>query len=186
MTKKRLLTSLRLLPSILWWCALLLTALVIGVFISANFRGEVPRIFGYSVMHIVSDSMEPTIERDSYILIKRVDPATVKENDIICFYSTDSAIYGCPNTHRVIGEPILEDGEYFYVTKGDKSPVPDTVSAEGGRLIGVLVRNLVAFTAIMRFVSKHMILLFAAMFLVCAATAFIPLFIKKDKEDTKN
>lgn len=186
MTKKRLYTVLKYLPTVLWWGALLTTGLLIGVFLSAHFRGEVPRIFGYSVMHIVSDSMETTIEKDSYILIKRTDPADVGFDDIICFYSTDPQIYGYPNTHRVVAEPTVSDGVYEYVTKGDKANVPDSVPATGDRLIGVYVRTLGAFTAMMHFVTKNMILLFAAMFLVCAVTAFIPLFLKKGNGENQN
>ena len=186
MTKKRLFSVLKHLPTLLWWGALLITGILIVVFLSAHFRGEVPRIFGYSVMHIVSDSMETTIEKDTYILIKRTDPADVEIDDIICFYSTDPQIYGYPNTHRVVAEPTVSDGVYQYVTKGDKANDPDRVPATGDRLIGVYVRTLGAFTAMMHFVTKNMILLFAAMFLVCAVTAFIPLFLKKDNGENRN
>ena len=186
MTKKRLLGVLKYLPTTLWWGAVLITVVVICVFLTAHFRGEVPRIFGYSVMHIVSDSMETTIEKDSYILIKKVDPADVEKDNIICFYSTDPQIYGYPNTHRVIEDPTVVDGEYRYVTMGDKGTAPDRVPATGDRLIGVYVRTLGGFTAIMHFVTANMILLFAAMFLVCAVTAFVPLFLKKGNGENKN
>lgn len=184
MTKKKLFGILKCLPSLLWWGAVLLTAVLVAVFLSAHFRGEVPSVFGYSVMHIVSDSMETTIEKDDYILIKRADPSEVEKNDIICFYSTDPQIYGYPNTHRVIEEPIFENGEYRYITKGDKSPLPDTAHAEGDRLIGIYVRELVVFTAMMHFINENMVVLFFVLFLLCAASAFIPLFFKRNTEKT--
>jgi signal peptidase I len=186
MTKKRIFATVKLAATLLWWGALLLTVASVVVCLSAHFRGEVPRLFGYSVLHIVSDSMEPTIEQDSYILIKKCDPAEVGEDDIICFYSTDPQIYGYPNTHRVVAEPTVSDGVYQYVTQGDKANEPDRVPATGDRLIGVYVRTLGAFTAMMHFVTKNMILLFAAMFLFCAVTAFIPLFLKKDNGENRN
>ena len=176
---------MKLSAAVLWWGLLLSTAVVIVVFLSAHFRGEVPRIFGYSVLHIVSDSMEPTIERDSYILIERADPSEVEKDAIICFYSTDPRIYGCPNTHRVVEEPTVEGGKYRYITQGDKCPTEDTVPAEGERLIGIYVRSLPAFTAMMRFVTDHFILLFACFFALCAIAAFVPLFLKKEGADTK-
>ena len=185
MTKKKLLSVLKLIPAILWWGLLLATAVLIVVFLSAHFRGEVPRLFGYSVLHIVSDSMEPTIERDSYILIERADPAEVGYDDIICFYSTDPGIYGCPNTHRVIKDPIVEGEVYRYVTKGDKCPAEDTHLAEGERLIGIFVKALPGFTAMMRFVTEYFIVLFAGLFALGAVAAFVPLFLKKEKTDTK-
>ena len=179
MTKKRIFAALRISSAILWWGALLITCVAVISCITAHFRGEVPRLLGYSVLHIVSDSMEPTIERDSYILIKKSDPADVRKDDVICFYSKDPQIYGYPNTHRVVAEPTLEGGEYRYRTAGDKSGIEDSVPAEGDRLIGVYVRSLSLFTVVMRFVGRHMVLLFAALFLLGAVTALVPLFLKK-------
>ena len=185
MTRKRWFAALRYTVTGLWWGAILATAAVILVFLTAHFRGEVPRIFGYSVMHIVSDSMEDTIAKDSYILIKKTDPSEVEKDNIICFYSTDPQIYGYPNTHRVVEEPTFSDGEYRYTTKGDNCPAPDTHAVTGDRLIGVYVRELGAFTAFLRFVTKHLFLLFAALFLFCAVSMLIPLFFKKENGEVK-
>lgn len=179
MMKKRFFSAVRLVGSVLWWAAVALTALAVVVCLSAHFRGEVPRLFGYSVLHILSDSMEPTIERDSYILIRECGPEEVAKGDVICFYSTDPQILGYPNTHRVIEEPILENGEYRYVTQGDKGTVPDTHPAEGDRLIGLFVCELGLLTAVMHFIDRHLILLFLAMFLLLATVTLVPLFLKK-------
>ena len=186
MTKKRMLAAVRLVASLLWWGALALTALAVTVCLSAHFRGEVPRLFGYSVLHILSDSMEPTIERDSYILIRECEPEDVGKGDVICFYSTDPQILGYPNTHRVVEEPTLENGEYRYVTQGDKGTVPDDYPAEGDRLIGIFVCELGLLSAVMHFVGRHLILLFVAMFLLLATVTLVPLFLKKEEPTTKD
>lgn len=187
MTRKRIFFILRLLPKLFWWCGVVVTLAVIAVFLSAHFRGDVPRIFGYSVLHIVSDSMEPTIEKDSYILVKKTAPDAVLKDDIICFYSTDPRIYGYPNTHRVIEEPTVVDGEYRYVTRGDKSPTQDSYPAEGDRLIGSFVCELSVFSAIMHLVERYMIIIFAGLFFFSAVTMFIPLLLKKgDRDETYN
>ncbi len=185
MTKKRIFATVKLAATLLWWGALLLTVAAVVVCLSAHFRGEVPRLFGYSVLHIVSDSMEPTIEQDSYILIKKCDPAEVGADDIICFYSTDPQIYGYPNTHRVVEEPTVENGEYRYVTQGDKGTLPDTYPAEGDRLIGLYVRDLGLLTAVMHFVGRHLIAVFVALFLLMAAFTLVPLFLKKGDGEAK-
>jgi signal peptidase I len=185
MTKKRILSALKLAATLLWWGALLLTLVSVVVCLAAHFRGEVPRLFGLSVLHIVSDSMEPTIARDSYILIRAAEPAEVKRDDVICFYSTDPQIYGYPNTHRVVEEPTVVDGEYRYVTQGDKSPTVDRHPAEGDRLIGIFVCELGLFTALMHFITQNMFLLFAVLFLLVAASTLIPLFLKKGDGETQ-
>ena len=126
----------------LWWVAIILLALILFNVVGAKMRGEVPSVFGYSVVNIISGSMEDEIPKDSYILIKKVDASQIKKDDIICFYSTDPAIYGMPNTHRVVEDPIISDTGIEFVTKGDANPVKDKVNAQGDRLVGIYVKTL--------------------------------------------
>ena len=121
-------------------------------------QGKVPSVFGYSVLNIVSGSMEEEIPKNSYILVKQVPPSQVKVNDVICFYSTDPRIYGMPNTHRVVKEPILKDGKYEFVTQGDANPMEDTVTAKGDRLIGVYVKTLDGLTSFSASLQGNMML----------------------------
>ncbi len=133
----------------MWWAVLILSAVLLVFIMSAKLRGEVPKIFGYSVMRIVSGSMEPEIPKDSYILVKETAPEDIKKSDIICFYSDDPMIYGFPNTHRVVEEPYVgEDGDYHYVTAGDNSHGNDSVSARGERLIGRYVGQIGVLNAL--------------------------------------
>lgn len=155
MKKVKLGAVLRLLPSILWWLAVAVFVLTAVTFVSAHYRGEVPRIFGYSIMNIVSDSMEDEIMPGDYILIKKVAPEDVRERQVICFYSTDPAIAGYPNTHRVVAPPRCEDGEYYFTTKGDHNLAPDPVEAKGSLLIGVYVRKLTVLTALLNFIAGN-------------------------------
>ena len=166
----------------LWWVVMLLGAVLIISFLSAHVKGEVPHIGKYSVMNIVSKSMEPEIAEGSYILIKRIAPEDVKKGDVICFYSTDPMIYGCPNTHRVVEEPYTEDGELYFVTKGDNNPIADKQPAHGDRLIGVCVRNMTGFTAFLQFISQNFLLLIGALLLLNVAIIFGSLMIKSKKE----
>ena len=165
--------------------ALLLGAVLVISFISAHFRGEVPRIGKYSVMHIISESMEPTIEQDTYVLIKRVPPEDVKKGDVICFYSTDPAIYGRPNTHRVDEEPFVENGVLTFITKGDRNPVADTEPATADRLIGVWVTNLDTLTAFPDFVTQNFIWIFALLVALGTGATVASLFLgaKKPREE---
>lgn len=130
----------------LWWVLLIGLAILMFSIIGAKMRGEVPKVFGHSVMKIVSGSMETEIPEGSYILIKEIDPAEVKEGDVITFFSSDYAIYGLPNTHRVVEPPIVTDGGIEFVTRGDANPTNDKVTASGDRLIGIYVRRLDGLT----------------------------------------
>ena len=138
--------------SVLWWCAVAILALILVNVLSAKASGRVPAVFGYSVLNIVSGSMEDEIPEGSYVLVKRVEPEDIKEGDIISFYSTDPNIYGMPNTHRVV--EVRGDGsELEFVTKGDANPQEDAVRARADRVIGVYVitlRGLTAFSDTLR------------------------------------
>jgi len=131
----------------LWWGAVIGLAMLLISIIGAKLKGEVPRFFGYSVMQIVSGSMEDDIPTGTYILIKRVDASEIRENDVICFYSDDNLIQGYPNTHRVVEPPIRGEPGLEFVKKGDANPINDGVTAKEEKLIGRYVRNLDGLTA---------------------------------------
>ena len=137
----------------LWWVFVILLALVLVKIMAAKMSGKVPTVFNYSVIYIVSGSMEDEIPRNSYILIKKVDADEVKRDDIICFYSTDPSIYGLPNTHRVVEDPIVTEQGIEFVTRGDANPANDTTNAEGDRLIGVYVKRLEALDKLTGLIS---------------------------------
>ena len=63
--------------------------------------GDVPNILGYSVFRVMTGSMEPAIETDSLIVVKRVEASEIKIGDVISFFSQDPAHGGAVNTHRV-------------------------------------------------------------------------------------
>lgn len=139
---KKTLKVLKIAASAAWWCVLVLLALLLMNIIGAKIKGKVPSVFGYSVMNIISDSMGEQMPRGSYILVKRIDAEDVKVDDVICFYSSDPAIFGFPNTHRVVEEPIVTEDGIEFVTKGDASGANDKVNAKGENLIGVYVKRL--------------------------------------------
>ena len=149
---------LKTTASAIWWVILIGGLALVVTLIAAHMRGEVPRVFGYSLINIISGSMEPEIKQGDYILIEDIDPAEVEKGDIICFYSTDPSIYGYPNTHCVVEEPYIENGEYYYVTQGIANPIPDKQPAEGGRLIGRYVTTLDAMTSFLQFISNNMLM----------------------------
>ena len=186
MQNKKILRILKYVGSGLWWAVMLLGVFLIVSFMSAHFKGEVPRIGDYSVMHIVSESMEPTIEKGTYILVKKTKPENIDQGDVICFYSTDPRIYGCPNTHRVVEEPYFENGELLFTTKGDKNPVADTEPAKADKLIGVWVKNMTGLTAFLKFLSENFIWLLGVLLLLNVGAVFGGLFIKVKKQNEES
>lgn len=112
-------------------------------FVFCLVKGNVPAIFGYRMLYVVSGSMEPAIERGSYIIIKEVTPSELQVGDIVTFVSEEPAIYGMYNTHRIYD--ICTDtytGETLYITKGDAFEEPDAYSVSEEQIVGRLTKIL--------------------------------------------
>ncbi len=169
---------------IVWWVVLILLIALVVCIVSAKVKGKVPKIFGYSVVLITSQSMGDAIPVGTYILIEEISPKDIKENDIICFYSEDASIYGHPNTHRVVSV-IENDGKYEYVTKGDANAMQDAVTAKGEKLIGRYVRNLETLTWVSNAVqTQGMMVVFVGMF-VLSAGIIVVIVVLKTKNDSE-
>ncbi|MBP5428356.1 MAG: signal peptidase I [Clostridia bacterium] len=136
---------------------LLLVVLVLYLLI-ARMTGNIPTFFGYSVVRIVTGSMEPKIPVGSFVLIKRIAPGEVGEGDIITFYTDDPdpAIAGMTVTHRVLSVETTEDGKLVFRTKGDNNPVPDVYPATGEGLVGRYVCGALPLTAIVTLFRTHL------------------------------
>ena len=147
-----------------------LTALVaLTVYIMVcNMRGEVAGVFGVSVVKVVTGSMEPSIHVGDYIVLKQTDPDELRAGDVICFYSRDSAIYGKPNTHRIVS--VLDDGSF--VTKGDANPVSDTVTVSPETIIGKYDGKVGFLRWIDSFSSVKKLILIAVIVVLAAAAIY--------------
>ena len=106
--------------------------------------GKTASIFGYSVLKVVSGSMEPSIHEGDYIYIKRTDTDSLKAGDIISFYSQDDSIKGEINTHRI--SEVLSDGTF--VTKGDANKIEDSVTVQKVTIIASTKKLLILFVII--------------------------------------
>lgn len=169
-----------------WWVAFVLLVVMVFGILSAKLKGEVPNVFGYSVVRITTPSMNDTIPVDTYILLKKTAPEDVKEKDIICFYSDDENILGYPNTHRV-KEVKIVDGKYEFVTKGDANANEDSVTAKGDKLIGKYVKTLKGVTWLSQAIkSQGAIVIFVGMFVATTGIVVATLIIKTNEENKKS
>lgn len=168
--------------SVIWWSVIAILALTLGKVLVSKIKGEVPSVFNYSVLKIVSGSMEDTIHTGSYILVKKVDPEDIKENDIISFYSQDPIIYGLPNTHRVV-DIINVDGKYEFVTKGDANVANDLITAKQEDLIGIYVKELKVLTSFSTFLQGKTMFIMLMVLQVTTCGIIVYFILNKRKED---
>lgn len=82
----------------------------------ARSRGEIPRIFGYSLFVVQSGSMEPTFDIGTVILCRKPSaPDRLKAGNVVTFHS----LAGYVVTHRIVEVIPKEGGGTAYHTKGD-------------------------------------------------------------------
>lgn len=140
--------------------------------------GEAPQIGGYTVLRITTGSMEPEYKIDTLILVKNVEPDTIKSNDVISFYSKDPALDGAINTHRVV--EVEKDGDHWiYTTKGDANNVVDAYTVDAKYLIGKVVDSSLVLGKLARLVSNPLI--FIPIILIPLAIILISNIVKTAK-----
>ena len=118
--------------------------------------GKPPNIFGYTALRIATGSMEPTYDVDTMILVKATDPSEIRAGDVISFYSSDPALDGAVNTHRVV-KVTKDENNYIYATQGDANNVPDMYDVNSKYLIGKVVASSLIIGKISRLCANPLI-----------------------------
>jgi signal peptidase len=111
--------------------ALLLIYLVSGA-------GEGPRsLFAFSTFTVLTDSMWPDIPRDSFVLVRQVDPADIEIGNDVTYLRAD----GSTVTHRVVGIEENYDGSGMrgFQTQGIRNPQPDSAIVFADNVVGKVV-----------------------------------------------
>lgn len=91
---------------------------------------NIPSVFGYSPVIVLSGSMSPAFEAGDMILIQKTDPYDLKVNDVICYMEEEAAV-----THRIM--EIQHEGEsIFYVTQGDANNTVDSMPVRPDQIQG--------------------------------------------------
>ena len=115
----------------------LTVALCLYVIIQVMSHGYA-NIGGFMMFRVVTGSMEPTISTGALLIAKEVDIATIQLNDIVCFRTQVSEIWGNIVTHRVV-DVTRESGRILLETKGDANLVSDLFLVDSSNLVGKVV-----------------------------------------------
>lgn len=133
-------------------CLVLLPVLIFNVALAVQgYRNadQLPMAFGYAPLLVNSGSMMPEISTEDLIFIKKTDPASLHNGDVITYISsTGSAV-----THRIIGIDQAEDGTRVFITKGDANNTADALPVDAGQVAGVYVGRLNNAGEIARFLQ---------------------------------
>lgn len=135
---------------------IILAAVFILLVVVMTKPGTTPSVGGYMVLRITTGSMEPTYPVDSLIVLKQTSPSQIHKGDVISFYSSDPALAGAVNTHRVVSVEKEED-QYRYVTKGDANNVVDQYDVAGSDLLGRVVGSSLLLGKAVRLLSNPLV-----------------------------
>ncbi|MBP3330067.1 MAG: signal peptidase I [Clostridia bacterium] len=92
-------------------------------------------IAGYSIMTVMTGSMEPAYQVGDIIVIKKTNENELQVKDVITFISTDEELNGQPITHRII-DITEENGQKKFETKGDNNRIADETPVTSDRILG--------------------------------------------------
>lgn len=108
---------------------LLAVAMTVFTIVSVNTFDRNDRdLFGYKLYIVNSDSMAATdFDAGDLILVKEVDPSTLREGDIITYMSQDTASFGETVTHKIRLLTYDAEGNPGFITYGTTTGVDDQV-----------------------------------------------------------
>lgn len=137
--KNPFLTLLNILKTLLvWLLALAAVAMMVFTVVSVTMFDRSDRsLFGYRAFIVLSDSMSATdFAAGDVVLVKAVDPATLREGDIIAFTSRNSSNYGETVTHKIRALTTDENGSPAFITYGTTTDTDDETVVPYSHVLG--------------------------------------------------
>lgn len=180
-TKKK--TSVgRLIRNIIGYVIIFLILAALAFVLISKVVKKTAFVFGKSIAWVMTDSMEPTIPQQSYILINKINAKDVKVGDVIMFVSDDPDLAGNNNTHRVV--EIIGENEEF-VTKGDAAQINDKYTVKADKVLAVYEKNLPFLSNIGRIMFSGIgIMISVTVILFMTMLLYIPDIMKATKKKT--
>jgi signal peptidase len=120
--------ALKIIRSIFVWLmvALAVFMMIFTIVSVSTFDRADRNLFGYKAFIVLSDSMSKTdFNAGDLVLVKAVDPSTLKEGDIIAYTSQNTTNYGETVTHKIRKLTTDANGEPGFVTYGTTTDTDD-------------------------------------------------------------
>jgi len=118
----------------------ILVSLLVGIFFltrDEHEAGAPGHVMGFSVMRVLTGSMESVLPQGSLILTRRVDTAEIQVGDDITFLVSEHVTV----THRVVDiiENHNDTGQRGFKTQGTENPSPDRQIVIPNHIIGRVI-----------------------------------------------
>lgn len=143
--------GLHIAVNLLLWVLIVIIAFFAIVTFSRRGSGNVMRLFGYTPMTVLSDSMSPTFHKDDLILVRQGDPTAYEEGDIISFWTVIDN-QRVINTHRIAS--VFRQGDIVqYTTRGDANQTNDQYLVSPADVIGAYALSVPLMGGVLAFLS---------------------------------
>lgn len=120
--------ALKIIKLVLVWTlvAAVVSIMVFTIVSVSTFDRADRNIFGYKAFIVLSDSMSATdFDSGDVVLVKEVDPSTLKEGDIIAYQSQNTESYGETVTHKIRKLTKDANGNPGFITYGTTTNTDD-------------------------------------------------------------
>lgn len=117
-------------------------------------------IFGIYIFNIISESMEPTLNINDLVIVKKYNSnKDLKKGDIITFNQEGRII-----SHRI--KEIIENEDYLIITKGDNNEVPDKELVKEEQIYGKVIFKIGKIGKIISYIQNMRIFINIIIFIV--------------------
>ena len=175
-----------------WLMVLLAVSMMIFTIVSVTtFNRNDRDLFGYKMYIVNSDSMAKTdFKAGDLILVKEVDPSTLKEGDIITFMSQNSDSFGETVTHKIRKVTTDAEGNPGFITYGTTTDTDDETVVTYPYVLGRYQKRIPALGRFFNFLKTtpgYFVCIFIPfmMIIIYEGVKFFSLFrrYKKDQMD---
>ena len=114
------------------------------------FKKDVPDIFGFKILQVMSGSMSGEFETGDTILIKNVkNERKLKVGDVVTFRVEKNTLV----THRIV-DITKVDNKLMYTTKGDANNTEDSDKINISEIEGIYIKKIITVGKIIKFMQK--------------------------------
>ena len=143
-------------------------------------KEEIPNVFGYKILQVMSGSMSGEFETGDTILIKKIkNESDLKIGDVITYRIEKNTMV----THRIVN--ITKIGEKLnYTLKGDANNIEDSEKVTFSNIEGIYIRKLNLIGKLINFMQKPY-----GMVIIFTTPILLILYIiknEKAKEEKRN
>ena len=109
---------------------------------------ENTHLFGLYMFNIVSESMEPTLQKNDVVIVQKCELSQLQRGNIITFKQDERII-----SHRII-DITEERGIIKFKTKGDNNEIADPDQVEAGQVYGKVLFNIGGIGKIVNYIQN--------------------------------